>query len=761
MGIILGRSEVGTLSYMAPEAAHLEPMQRLLRLNDPTLRIELGPTRAAETSRAMWLSGTTQSRAESRPLLLEGECGRPEVPENVGSGGTKWLSGSPEFRADFGRVRVSGVRWNDRVCTGTRLHEAALEGDEDGVKTALAAGERINARFEYTTSFQGKVQEGSGEAIHLAASRGYVNVVRLLLNHKASVNAMVSRSHEPHYDVFHAAVFAEGRHGSLDMIRYLMEQKAELTRNQSGNYPIHMAFVTGSLAMIKLIRTYMKEKNVTDESCTEPGKALPLEMGITGGKMSERDLSEACEVSLRSLTTFIHECPQVIPSFLERLRQNEEAFGEVRRKLTNVHIAKVLQEEPLAALALLDGCTDSPECGNQRWHPLPTRVSFAPRTRGAYIRMLFNPPEVFLTEYQPEETWNFDGLHWKAPAWHQSWVDRDHGPPLIDAEIRVVHLPNLLCAEVFRALCDHKNDNCLELFQNDIIHVMIKHLFWEGAAKIDVVLVMLTMWGLVILIGEEVMGRSVMEASANGTELPLDEDGGFAPWRCFAAVLADKQIVEASWVAFTWIASKALVDLWLEYSELRGFMKIGHWYDWFKTVNLMRALLAGLPSLLLFWPDFQPILLCGIFLYWGRVLTCYTLMQYIGVELLPIIDLASGLGPSLFVTAISFGAFTHAFYLVRGSTQALWPHISTDTFAVLITAALPESASNVATMELTLILVAVLFFSVLILNVFIGVICELYANAKERAPLAFKQRRALCCMRRGKAKRREVRHTGT
>ncbi|CAJ1431768.1 unnamed protein product, partial [Effrenium voratum] len=664
-------------------------------------------------------SSTTQSRAESRPLLLEGEH---EVAAS---------SGQTQFR------------WNDRVCTGTRLHEAALEGDEDGVKTALAAGERINARFEYTTSFQGKVQEGSGEAIHLAASRGYVNVVRLLLNHKASVNAMVSRSHEPHYDVFHAAVFAEGRHGSLDMIRYLMEQKAELTRNQSGNYPIHMAFVTGSLAMIKLIRTYMKEKNVTDESCTEPGKALPLEMGITGGKMSERDLSEACEVSLRSLTTFIHECPQVIPSFLERLRQNEEAFGEVRRKLTNVHIAKVLQEEPLAALALLDGCTDSPECGNQRWHPLPTRVSFAPRTRGAYIRMLFNPPEVFLTEYQPEELWNFDGLHWKAPAWHQSWVDRDHGPPLIDAEIRVVQLPNLLCAEVFRALCDHKNDNCLELFQNDIIHVMIKHLFWEGAAKIDVVLVMLTMWGLVILIGEEVMGRSVMEArraklegsgeflGANGTsELPLDEgDGGFA-----------------SWVAFTWIASKALVDLWLEYSELRGFMKIGHWNDWFKTVNLMRALLAGLPSLLLFWPDFQPILLCGIFLYWGRVLTCYTLMQYIGVELLPIIDLASGLGPSLFVTAISFGAFTHAFYLVRGSTQALWPHISTDTFAVLITAALPESASNVATMELTLILVAVLFFSVLILNVFIGVICELYANAKERAPLAFKQRRALCCM---------------
>ncbi|CAJ1390449.1 unnamed protein product [Effrenium voratum] len=73
-------ASVGTLSYMAPEAvkqgqlklgrasdiwslgiilyqmiyghpplAHLEPMQRLLRLNDPTLRIELGPTRGTLT----------------------------------------------------------------------------------------------------------------------------------------------------------------------------------------------------------------------------------------------------------------------------------------------------------------------------------------------------------------------------------------------------------------------------------------------------------------------------------------------------------------------------------------------------------------------------------------------------------------------------------------------------------------------------------------------------------------------------------------
>ena len=34
-----------------------------------------------------------------------------------------------------------------------------------------------------------------------------------------------------------------------------------------------------------------------------------------------------------------------------------------------------------------------------------------------------------------------------------------------------------------------------------------------------------------------------------------------------------------------------------------------------------------------------------------------------------------------------------------GAAQALWPKVSTDTFAVLITAALPERASDVGRME--------------------------------------------------------------
>ena len=661
-------------------------------------------------------------------------------------------------------------RWNSRPCHGGRLHLASVNGDEEGAKEALASGERVNSRFVYETFFQGNPQEGSGEALHLAASRGHVNVVKLLLSKRADLTATVSRSHKPHYDVLHAACFAEGRGGSLEMISYLFEARAELTRNQDGRYPIHLAWTAGNVSTINILRTFMNQRNITEQDLKEEKVPKPLQLGIRGGKMSQQDLVDAAEVTNLSMKIFIDESPSCIPLFLHKLRQKEQEKGafasgerrvsvtkrttsqgaehrvEVAQNLTEKSIAKVLHEDPQAAAALLAFATVTPQC-EDTWHPLPTRVSFAARTRAMQLRMIFNPPEKYLTEYQADLQWHFDRSIWKFPGWHKLWVDRTYGKPIIDAEINVVLVPDLICAEVFTALCDKKNTD-LTLFDSDTIHVMTKHLFWESAFVNDLILVILTLWGLAILIGEEVLVRTSYQSSPAGKSadirsLTVGGPGhGGAPYIEFSKPVSHIEASKDSWVAFAWVACKSLVDLWLEYCELRGLVTIGEWKAWFQVHNLTRAVLAGIPSLLIFWPDCTPILLCGVFLYWARLLNAYTLTQYIGEELLPIIDLANGLGPSLFVTFIAFGAFTHAFYLVRKSAQALWPQVSTDSFAVLITAALPERASDVGRMEFYLVLLAVLFFSVLIMNVFIGVICELYTSAKENAKLVFQRRRA-------------------
>lgn len=655
--------------------------------------------------------------------------------------------------------------WNSRPCRGNALHRAALENDLEAAEAALRKGSAalVKERFSYETEFRGQKQEGSGEAIHLAASRGNVELVKLLLAKKADLEAQVSRDHKPHYNVLHAALFAEGRGGTKEMIEYLFDARAELSRNQDGKAPIHIAFQTGIVPVIKLVRSLMVKSKVTDrdyEFFQAPNDAkprqvpFPLELGCKGGKMSEFDLSEAAELTLLSLTIFIAECPQCLPSFLERMKnETEDELIDIGKSIKISDIAKVLREAPEAATALLRYATVEPKKEDPFWHPLPTRVSFAPRHRLAKFKRAFNPQDVYLTEYQHENNWSFDPSAWRPPGWHEPWVDRSPGKPIIDAEIRVCLIADLICPEVFAALVDPKNADFLQLYEDDTIHAMVKHLFWKAAGKIDLTSVLLSFWSLALLLAEEGIIRTSTGSSDSDAESErrLIRGSGAGTFGGSHNTLSQMQrytdeISEASWVAYTWIACKALVDLLLEIAEFYGFWKIGRWRDWFTVANIVRAFAAGLPSVLLIAPTCEPVLICAVFLYWMRLLGCFTLMQYIGVELLPIMDLASGLGPSLFVTAIAYGAFTHAFYVVRGSAQALWPLVSTDTFAVLITAALPETAEGVSALELVLVLVAVLFFTVLIMNVFIGVICDLYNRAKEQAELQFQKRRAESCL---------------
>lgn len=151
---------------------------------------------------------------------------------------------------------------------------------------------------------------------------------------------------------------------------------------------------------------------------------------------------------------------------------------------------------------------------------------------------------------------------------------------------------------------------------------------------------------------------------------------------------------------------------------------------------------------LFFNPKCLPVLIFAVVMYWIRLLSCFTTAEYVGLELLPIIKLAAGLGPATGVTLIAFGAFMHSFYLVDGSNQNLWPDVLLESFTTLITAAMPEvdtEGPQSDNLRLVLILVAVLFFSVFILNIFIGVMGELYLKEKVRAPLTFWQLRANSC----------------
>ncbi|CAE8613038.1 unnamed protein product [Polarella glacialis] len=421
--------------------------------------------------------------------------------------------------------------WNCRPCKGTELHIAALEGDREAAKrlVSLASEEEqrvaVTSRFTYETIFNDKEQEGSGEAIHLAVSRGHVQVAKYLLSLGAELENTVSRDHRPHYNVLHAAMFAEGRGGSLEIIKYLLEAKASpMIKNLDGRYPLHIAFMTGNVQVITFLREFLLKEGIEQHHYQDSKVPLPLSLGICEGKMSEEQLSDAAELSTLSLTTFISECPQCIPSFLKRFSKVEHISAkDLARSLTRFDIARVLRESPEAAMALLDHATDLPECSNPGWHSLPTRVSFAPRNFAHKFQELFNPPTEYFTFYEEQHTWEYDSLRFQAPKWHSVLTDRSFGRPIVDAEVQA-------CAEVFAAICDSGSADGLGIFDNDVVHaaitLAITHVFWSGCSRADLTIVLLSAWGLALLILEEMFLRSYSNSEEVFAERSLLAHGG-------------------------------------------------------------------------------------------------------------------------------------------------------------------------------------------------------------------------------------------
>mmetsp|Transcript_14897 Transcript_14897/g.42987 ORF Transcript_14897/g.42987 Transcript_14897/m.42987 type:complete len:797 (-) Transcript_14897:76-2466(-) len=611
---------------------------------------------------------------------------------------------------------IREFKWNKRDCKGTQFHEYTLSGPVGIVEAMLQKDpELVSQKFTWTTEYRGEHQENTGEPIHLAASKGRVDVVSVLLQARADVNAHVTRGEHPNYNVLNAAVWAEGKGGSLEMVQWLLDRKATIENNRDGVSPLHMAFQIGATDLLHPIRKVAKEQKVFTAIWNNP-KGSPLESGIKSGSMSESELAYAAAATPISLRTFIDKEPRCVRPFLRRLK-GSVLPSQLAAKVRGEELARVIRDHPDAALALFDFMTALPTCTEPGLNPLPARVSFGPRTRLERIRDLVNPTPDLLAFYERDTTWGFDGARFEGAAWQKHIDSRKWGKPYRDAEIRVCHVPNIVCVELFAALMTssgrhHADQTSLRPFKAPVIRGAIEFVWWNGAVRYDLIQVSLCLWGLLVLIYDSVTG------DFGGTKLSVD-------------FLSAKGTVDTLMVlvqAIGWWGTAA--------PKCELFIRSNVW-----------LFARGLVPIALRWSDGHGSILkvMVIFIYWLQIFTLFTVSEHASRSILPITRLVVGLVPAGLMTSVWFCAFLHAFQVVRHGGESSFRTNLLETFTTLLTGDM-STDENMSALQLMIAYFAVAIFTVYLLNIFISVIEKQHETQKEMSKETFQLMRADKCL---------------
>lgn len=671
------------------------------------------------------------------------------------------MQGAPPTRS----TSVVSFKWNGKHCEGRNLHVAVLDGDVAQVCTILEEDPKaIYLPFKYVH----KKQEGSAEPIHLAASRGQLEVLKLLIEKRARLDAPVTRERKPYYYVLHAAIFAEGRGASVEIVHYLLEAKAQAIPNSDGQKPLELAWRTGNIDMIKA----MKEEAI--ERCAEPDSAAEqaacLKWGIVSGKLKNKDLIAQASLSSQSLLTFMQCAPECVRDFIDRMKDAMQVktsensldlshanFAVLKAEVAHLHpseVTKVVQVTELcsflrfhkAADALLNFLAQGPREEEPSWHPMPAQVRFVAHGFFDALANILNPDtKNSLTTCQRETHWCFKLETQTAPDWHKEFLNEEHKiGEAVTAHIEVHFIPNLISAPFFNALCDLDTPDSMDLFENDTIKTAISYTFWEGAAILDAVAFTTSLWALALLLFEsfniyQLAMYSSVDLQNSKEALKEAENIIFIP----SFYATSTQAVVA--VSADWIMARAVQDLAREMAQLAGCLAMNQPSLYCNIGNLLDSLQGLLPLLLAFGMYDNRLLHVGIiFLSWFRLLNCMSLSENVALSLLPVSRMAKALLPAVAYTCVGFCAFTHAFFVIDPRVEAIWPGLLYRSFVTLITGGLPEEPDP-DPYTLLLTVVAVVFFTVFFMNLFIGVISEKYVQAKALAPQSLWQLRANSC----------------
>ena len=617
----------------------------------------------------------------------------------------------------------SNVRfcWNNRDCHGHMIHLAALCGDMAAVQEQLKQGVSVDRLFYYETFYTTR-DVYRGQAIHLAASRGHLEIVSLLLNCHADINAWVYRGDGPRFNVLHAAVFNEGRGGSKEIVMNLSHMSADIWSKTGNGYGcMHTAFQTGNLDTIRSVENKMSTSQwMGDAEDVDFRCPLPLEVGIMWGKMDSQALAMAAPLTSASLRIFVHHAPECVPVFMRRWSKSEGPMAELQIS----DIIHLMHDFPEAAASLIDSMTCKPKVASG-WHPLPARVSFASQSwLGRKVQSLLPKTESrSFCEFCCD--WDFDDTLFKAPEWHDQ-LTALREPPVYDAKIQVCKIPNIITPLFFGALPTSVDDEAaLSLFASPVVRAAVSFTFWNGAVWMDMAQLLLGLWTLTLILIETALlcETDTLDSMFHPSFIP--------PTNGSQSVVAD------------WILARAIADLLLELAQFYGCVAIGKSQLYFNSGNLWDICRSFVPLLLLYYPSNRALHVATVLIYWFRQLEGAPITR-MGHDLLPLKRLLFGLAPTMFFTFLGFCTFTHAMFVADGRVDQAWSDVLFNSFVLLVTQGLPASPPE-DTIKLLLLYVGVLVFSVFVFNIFIGIISEQLEHGREQTELLFHSARTASC----------------
>lgn len=131
-------------------------------------------------------------------------------------------------------------------------------------------------------------------ALAIAASRGRVDIVCILLHHHASVDI---KDEDGHYPIHHAASA-----GSMDIVRLLLAGGASVkAKTKSGETALHFACANGHVDVVRVLLSYGAEVNVFDDDNYTPlkgaarsGSAEVVELLIKHGAEVDKVRGNGC-----------------------------------------------------------------------------------------------------------------------------------------------------------------------------------------------------------------------------------------------------------------------------------------------------------------------------------------------------------------------------------------------------------------------------------------------------------------------------------